>query len=414
MAKVDDILKGLLQINPMYGVLLQQLKIIKSKHIPTAGVGINNYKKFILMYNQDFLNKLTLDQSIAVFKHEAMHFTHNHILMGLKYKNEDRKLLNIAMDMVINQFIKNLPDGCSQCPANNQAEPCPNDKCPGKCIKIENFVDVNDKPLDVKHLTEYYYEKLKQRKEKHPENKLTDKNGNVWDDSFDAHEWFDNLTDAEKEEIMKELKSVLKRTKEKTAEMGAYDTNVKEIDDILQEIDAEINNLNYAKLLESAIKRSLPSSQRINTWKRPSRRYGYEAKGTKADEKPRIDVHLDSSGSISVTELNKFLKHTDKFAMYANKKCNLNLFHETVYHTQKYRVGQKLEPQVLQSGGTDLTPVLENIKKSNPDLAIIFTDGFYGDVQIKGIGSKILFVISKEGTEDHPLKRYGTTVKLPN
>ena len=421
MAKIDEIIKSLLKDNPLYGILLQQLKITKTTMVPTAGIGLNKFKKFELWYNQDFLNRLTLQQSAAVFKHEAMHFTHKHILMGLKYKQEDRQLLNIAMDMAINQFINNLPNGCSQCPTDKKT-PCESDKCPGRCVDYKEFNDKNGNPLEPKMTTEYYYKKLKELKDKNAEEngegegkgELKDKHGKVWDKSFDSHEWYNDLTEEEKEELMKEMKKLLKRTKEKTSEVGGYQTNVDSIDDIIEEIDAQIAQLNYAKLLSHAVKKSLPSQARVQTWKRASRRYGYDAKGSISDEKPKIDVYLDTSGSISVDEYNKFLRHTDKFIAYANKKCDLYMFHEQLYHKQKYKTNVKIEDGTIQSGGTDLRLVLENIKKRNSDLAIIFTDGYYSDVDIKGIKTKIIFAISKNGTEEHPLKRYGLTVKLPN
>jgi hypothetical protein len=63
---------------------------------------------------------------------------------------------------------------------------------------------------------------------------------------------------------------------------------------------------------------------------------------------------------------------------------------------------------------------MELILKRKPDLSIILTDGCYSNVEVEKWmkpGEKFpqcLFIISKGGTEDHPLKRLGDTVKVPD
>jgi predicted metal-dependent peptidase len=83
-------------------------------------------------------------------------------------------------------------------------------------------------------------------------------------------------------------------------------------------------------------------------------------------------------------------------------------------------MGQKIERADVQQGGTELKPVMEDILRQSADLSIIITDGYYGDVAIEENmkpGQKFpqtLFIISKDGSERHPLVRLGDTVKVPN
>ena len=83
-------------------------------------------------------------------------------------------------------------------------------------------------------------------------------------------------------------------------------------------------------------------------------------------------------------------------------------------------MGTKIDRAEIQSGGTDLAETLQDILKRRGDLSIIITDGCYSDVEYESwlkpgeIFPQVLWIISKQGTEDHPLKRIGDTVKIPS
>jgi len=73
----------------------------------------------------------------------------------------------------------------------------------------------------------------------------------------------------------------------------------------------------------------------------------------------------------------------------------------------------------LQSGGTELTPVMKMIAKKKPELSLILTDGGYSDVPFEKFirrGEKFpttCWIISKGGNEKHPMERLGQTIKIP-
>lgn len=83
-------------------------------------------------------------------------------------------------------------------------------------------------------------------------------------------------------------------------------------------------------------------------------------------------------------------------------------------------MGTKIDKSQIQSGGTDLGPTLKDIFTRRGDLSIIITDGCYGDIPVESWMKpgenfpQVLWIISKGGTEDHPLKRIGDTVKVPD
>ena len=63
---------------------------------------------------------------------------------------------------------------------------------------------------------------------------------------------------------------------------------------------------------------------------------------------------------------------------------------------------------------------MDHIARTRPDLAIIFTDGYFGDVDVERLlpsnvkFPQCLFIISRDGSETHPMQRLGVTIKIPN
>src|SRR5271165_7150853 len=96
---------------PYIGFILQCLHISGNTMCPTAGVAFNKKaKKFELLINPNFFNSLTSTEQKAVLLHEIYHLTHKHVYMMYKYEADQRRMLNCAMDLVINQQIVGLPE----------------------------------------------------------------------------------------------------------------------------------------------------------------------------------------------------------------------------------------------------------------------------------------------------------------
>src|ERR1035437_5079541 len=158
--------------HPFLGSVLQCLTISYGHVIPTAGIMFNtDAKRWDMIINPYFFcKKLNLLEQKAVLLHELSHITHKHPLRVpfLKISARKRMLMNIAADMAINQFIKDLPRGCQQCPPPLEMKPCPNELCPGRCIDVNDFKDTDEKTQKQidwpKNQTmEAYYERLIKR-----------------------------------------------------------------------------------------------------------------------------------------------------------------------------------------------------------------------------------------------------------
>ncbi|CAM6003927.1 unnamed protein product [Sphagnum balticum] len=431
--------------HPFLGSVLQCLTISYGHVIPTAGIMFNtDAKRWDMIINPYFFcKKLNLLEQKAVLLHELSHITHKHPLRVpfLKISARKRMLMNIAADMAINQFIKNLPKGCPQCPKPEERKQCENDLCPGKGIFVEDYFDIDEKtkkqiPWEKNRTMEYYYEKLLTRFED-PDNEDEGDGDGDGDGSgsgdgkgrgnagggadtgdlpqtLDEHMW-DGA--AEEGDMLDATEELVKRAMVKARlDYSSLPDSVKEL---LEDIKMRRAELNYKALILLAMKKHAAGHNRKNTWTRKSKRFGNKAPGTKVGDLPKLQNFIDTSGSISIEEANEFLEVVDQFLRVGARKCKLGFFHTALYKNEEYKLGFRIKREDIQSGGTDLTPVMQEILKRKPDLSVVITDGCYSDVEVEKWmkpGERfptVLFIISKGGTAQHPLARLGSTVQIP-
>lgn len=441
------------KLNTFMGSVLQCMNITYTHILPTAGVMFNaEVKRWDLMINPYFFcRRLNKEQREAVLLHELYHITHKHPLRVpfMNLSTHKRQLMNIAMDMAINQFIKNLPDGCPECPPRESYQPCKNKDCCGRGIFLKDFYDTDPKtnkqiPWDSKREAEYYYEKLLERfddPDPNDQNQQGQGDGSGSGDgqnqgqgqpggnagggaqtgdmpnTTDVHNWDGS---AEEKDMLEATEDLVKRAMIKTR--FSHDDLPGHIKELLAHIEQRKAQLNYKALILAAMKKSLPANFRVKSWTRKSRRFGNKSPGNKNGEQPKLDNYVDTSGSISIEEANEFLDIVDEFLRVGAKECMLNMFHTSNYYREKYKRGQRIKREDIQSGGTDLNDSMKQIAKYRPDLAIFLTDGYYSHVDTKALVGKngrfpnTVFIISKQGTVDHPFANepWAITVKIPD
>ena len=435
--------------------VLQCLNITYSYEVPTAGVMFEtDHKRWQMYINPHFFcKKLNQKQRKAVLVHEIAHILNKHPfrIPFIAVPDNKRTLLNIACDMAINQYIPDIPKGCSQCPpmeAIQQGAQCPNELCPGMCVDLNDYYDEDETtkkrtPWPAGKTSEFYYEKLLtkfkdaleqesdcdecggdgQEKDEHghptgkpcPSCKGKGKKGKGkgLPKEFDSHQWDANATETEMLDATEELvqRAMVKRGLSHDKLPGA-------VQDLLQEIKQRRSELNYKGIIMSALKRHAAGFDRTRTWTRKSKRYGWVAPGTKNSELPKLRIIIDSSGSISIEELNSFLDIVDEFLKVGSRKCEICFFHTSMYHKQPYKKGERFDRKKVQSGGTDLTDTFQYMIDNPADLSVIITDGCYSRVDYdKMLRSnqkmpQVQFIISSGGDEKHPMCEL-PTVKVP-
>ena len=421
--------------HPFMGSILQCMNIMYSHALPTAGVMFNNdVKRWDLLINPKFFCKDQDDKSRkAILLHELYHITHKHPLRVpfMKLSHHKRQLMNVAMDMAINQFIKDLPK---------------------EGIHLKDYFDVDEKtgkqtPWQANATAEYYYEKLLERFDDPDEDqqqgqgkcqscggsgKQSDGQGGEQDcpdcggsgkqkgnagggaqskdvpDTMDCHEWDGS---AEEKDMLEATEDLVKRAMVK--QRFGYDDLPGHVKELLDHIKGRTAELNYKQMILSAMKASLPANVRKHSWTRKSKRFGNKAPGTRNGSQPQLEIFIDTSGSISIEEANEFLDIVDEFLKVGARKCHLNMFHTENYFSEPYKLGQRIKREEFQSGGTCLQQSMTVIAKKRPDLSIFLTDGYFGDVNVEdmvGRNNKFpqcIFIISKDGTQDHPFNKKG-------
>ena len=384
---LSKISKELMLREPYYGFFLIMLNKMWRKDLPTAGVSKNgiNYQ---LAINEEFWTSLSEKHQMGLLKHELLHIAFGHLVSFGSFRN--KKLANVAMDMEINQYIDPdyLPDGG---------------------IDINNYEDLN---LDRKAGCRYYYDKLQQLKDEKDKNgtcgneemdKLLDNvdSGDVPDHS--TWEEFDDLSEAEKKLIEKQIQKVLSDAKEQT---------IKKRGNIPGEIEGVIIIEEIVKPKfdwRSYVRRFSGTSTKVFTKKirrKENRRYD-ENPGLKIKMKQHMLLAIDTSHSVSDEELNEFMNEIHHIYK-AGVDITIVQCDTSINSIEEYK--GKNELNVKGRGGTEFDPVLDyyNANQKKYTSLVYFTDGeCYTSVKPKG---RVLWVLSERSSMNESLP--GHVIKL--
>lgn len=386
---LESAIHYLMDLQPFYGTMLQCMNISYSTLIPTACIYYNDKEDFYeILLNDHFFCGLELEQRIAVLHHEILHFTNKHLfrLPFINAKEEDRQMYNVAGDMAINQFIQDLPKGC---------------------IDVKEWKDDKGNPFPLFRGMEEYYDLIKNNPKQYQK-----KRGEGKGDTLDDHGMWEKLSEADKKKMLDEAKKLIQRTVEKTVFGGSLVPD--SVKDLLQEIDTLAKGINYKQILRNAIKRTVSVAERESTWKKPSKRFNNYAPGSRLGSLPLLSVFIDTSGSISHTEMNDFLGVMNSFLKAGSRRCKLSLWHTDVYHSKNYKLNQKIKKDEIQSGGTDIRCVMDNIVKNNPNLAVVLTDMYFDMPKKLPKGTEIIFIVSKGGNKSLPVPKGYKVIYLDN
>tara|TARA_R110002020_G_scaffold326412_1_gene542075 strand:- start:79 stop:1239 length:1161 start_codon:yes stop_codon:yes gene_type:complete len=352
MVTADNLAKAgktLILKEPFYGLFLIGLNKTFRKDIPTAGVSKNGIG-VQLSVNPEFFDALNPLHRIGLLKHELLHISFGHLVMRDKFPN--KKLFNIAADLEINQYIDSdyLPEGG---------------------ITMEMFKDLN---LKTRAGTTYYYEKLDE----------ADKNGQCQtlesllnqmdgDSQYDHKTWdeFDELTEADKKLIQKQVEHQLKETAEQTEKRrGNVPGELAELINRLRTIEPPSFDW------KGYLKRFVGNSS-ISYTKKLRRKYNkryIENPGLKIKFKNNILVGVDTSGSVSNSELKEFMNELVHMHKTGHKitvaQCDTQINSVEEFNPRK-------DWEIKGRGGTDFQPVIDlyNKKKGVFTALIYLTDG---------------------------------------
>lgn len=358
--------KDLMLREPFYGLFLIMLNKAWTKTaVPTAGVGRNGIG-YQLYINDSFWDTLDDKQRRGLLKHELLHIGFFHLTDFQHHLN--KKISNIAMDLEINQYIKE------------------EDLPPGPQL-ISNYPELN---LEPKKGSNYYYEKLmKGAKDGNCPN-LNEMlgaadaqqatctiningEGDVEVQVPDHSTWeeFEGLSESTQKLIRKQTEHVLKEVAEQVIKSrGTIPGEFKEILD-------RINHVEPPKFdWRTYLRRFAGGSTKIFTKKsrrKFNKRYS-ENPGLKIKPKRHILVGIDTSGSVSTNELKEFL-HEIHHMQKTGTEITIAQADTAISHIGPYNPRKDFE--VHGRGGTDFQPLIDyyNSNTHKYTCLIYLTDG---------------------------------------
>jgi predicted metal-dependent peptidase len=367
------------------GSMLQGIQIDYSGRIGTACIQyVCNKKQFLIELNPVFFRLLTLEERMGILLHELDHMTKLHLIRIPAF--EDRQKKNKAADAVINQFVPGIPT-----------------RDPIRGIFPEDF------GLDKNLSLEDYYDQWPDEPEEDGQNGEGDGDGGGGGQGngkgkgqgqlLDEHDWDGNQDEGD---ILEGVEDLVKRTMIKTSrEFNKLPSHLK---DLLEHIEKRRKVIDWKKKMKQFMKKSATGFDKEPTRTRPNKRYDYQSPGLKIGEMPKLLILEDTSGSMSIVEVNAGLDQVDEILRAGARKVELGFWHTGLYHRMKYKKGSRdLAHKSVQSGGTCFEECAKYIEKLKPDAVIVFTDGYFLDTNTK-VQCPILFVISHDGVRDLPTK----------
>lgn len=385
--------KELMLKEPFYGLFLIGLNKLWSKKVPTAGVSKHNIN-FQLAINEEFWESLSPEHHIGLLKHELLHIAFFHLTMHDDFAN--KKLANVAMDLEINQYIDSmyLPDG--GCTIDNEMFAPMNLPKKAGC---RVYYDLLQQQLDQGDGTSDFEKMMKAMGQGQP----TYGDGNPVPDHSTWDE-FDNLSDAEKKLIQKQVEHQLKEVAEQIEKSrGNIPGEMKGLLD-------KLNSKEPPKFdWKAYLRRFTGGSQKVFTKKlrRKFNKRFEDNPGLKIKHRKHILVAVDTSGSVSDKEVQEFFHEIDHInktgAEITIVQCDTH-----IRHIGPYKAGDKIE--IHGRGGTYFDPVLElyNENQDKYTCLVYLTDGEC-DCSVKPRG-KMLWVISTRGSINKDLP--GPQIKL--
>ncbi|MBU3133219.1 hypothetical protein J1C67_10070 [Clostridium gasigenes] len=342
---------------------------------------------FLMYFNPILFLMLDKKEMSALFKHEIYHIMYSHYDREKRLKNKYEPLaVNLALDISINQFIKNLP-------MNSQ--------------RIDTVIREYDVNIKEDMTCEIYAEKIEKaikRKSKKIINNSKDDSICRVIDLSKAHDIWSKI------ELNKDS---LKDLTKKIAINSFKGKGPKDIESIINSY-TEKPEISWEDILKKLIP-SLRAGQK-KTITRRSRRQPerLELRGTLPRNLPEILVAIDISASMSDEEVYKIMIEILGITKIRSHKITVIECDNEVRRVYEIKSKNDIKKRLSSTGSTLFTPVFEYIKKNNlrNHVLIYFTDGV-GEkrLELRPINANTIWVLT--GDEELSLeKSYGEVKRI--
>ena len=341
---------------------------------------------FNMYFNPFFFLNCTKREMAALLKHEIYHIMNLHFEREKQLKNRfSKEAVGVALDISINQYIKDLPGYSRKLEA----------------INMEHNLNLAEN-RSVEEYAEEIYKSIKSRIKKDKFNE----NGN---EEFllemdKAHEIWDEI-DIDEESI----NSLTKKTA-----ISAYNKNTPEgLEKIIlaydekPEISWELVLKNAIPAMKSGYKKTIVRRNR----RQPER---FDLRGTLPKNEAEVVVAIDISASMKDDEMKKILIEILSITHASKNKVTVIECDNEIRKVYKLRSEKDIQKRCRENGSTLFSPVFKYIRDKNMKNCILvyFTDGVgEKELEIKPFNKKTLWVIC--GDDELSLKEsYGEVKRI--
>jgi predicted metal-dependent peptidase len=384
---------------PFYAHLLTHInkEVVRKGHeVDTLAVGMGTTGTFTLYVNADFWQHTLTSPAHrrGVLKHEMLHLIFRHLY--IREPGLDPMLLNVALDLVVNQFVRrsDLPDDS---------------------IFLETFADLH---LERDQTWFYYYSSIEQirRGTGGGQGRQTDadplQNIKADQHGLERHQpWraVANRSELEQAVLDTHLDSLLRTAHQRTgaAAWGQLPSSVQEA--IQARWSGQTSKVAWRQVLRM-FAASVRSNRLRTTLRRPSKRYG-TTPGLRVQRQQRLLVAVDTSGSVGQPEFQ--LIFSELYHLWRTG-VQIEVIECDTAVQRRYAYKGSTPPYVQGRGGTDFTEPMRLANNERPDALIYCTDGFAGPPKATPL-VPVLWLITPNGIQpDHVQWRYlpGRKVKV--
>ncbi|MGL4737846.1 MAG: vWA domain-containing protein [Cellulosilyticaceae bacterium] len=348
--------------------------------------------KYVIYFNPSIFLTLTRGQMASSIKHEIHHVLALHLYRSKALEGKyDRVVMNIAMDLVVNQYLDHLPPYAVTLEWVHMKYGC-------KLKPYEAF--------------EYYLEQLQIVYDMGEIDESQDRDEEQ-EEMVRTPEFNPETTHALWEAAEEVSLNTLQTFAEQVARQaikGKLSEHLEGMMGILKGQKAELPWQLYLSRLMGTVESNKKKTMTRRNRRQPER---MDLRGTLRSHKAEIAVAIDSSGSISDEAFEQAMKEVLDIVKNHNREITVIECDQEIRATYKVKRTSDLRSRTGIQGGTQFSPVFEYANKHKVNLLIYFTDG-KGESQpcVKPRGYPILWVIAGDGEGLSLQNAYGTIKKL--
>ncbi|WP_088189326.1 VWA-like domain-containing protein [Desulfosporosinus sp. FKA] len=351
---------------------------------------------YVISFNPLLFLNLNIKQMESTIKHEILHIISLHLIRAKKLKAGYSKLaINMAMNIVVNTFLDNLPPYALTLEwvnLNYSLELLPFKPFEYYAEKLQAAIDLleADEDDDEDESADESNQDDKIETDYNPE-----KDHDVWEESSDIDER------TLKEFTEKIINDSLK---------GNLPNYLAGMISLLRNSKGELPWNLYLKRLMGTVESNKKKTITRRSRRQPNR---LDLRGELRSHKAKIIVALDISGSISDDEFYQAIKEVLDIVKNYNHEITVIECDNEIRRVYNVKSIKDIRDRINIRGGTKFSPVFEYANQNKANLLVYFTDGKGEDKLLtRPRGYKTLWVISGRGDKLSLKEAYGPVKKL--